>query len=124
MRWWYRLSHMKHVRAVTTRLPRALQSALSWALAVLLEIVLWTPCRLLERLPRGAALVERIPLGDACRRPMRAKMRSVFDRINPPLTYYHTAEELHEWLAAGGITGGAVRNRDGRGWMISGTRGE
>jgi hypothetical protein len=123
MRCWYRLSHLTWLRRIAPRLPRSAQYAISLLLAALLELFLWLPSRALSGLPGGAAIVERIPLGDACRRPFVAKIRSVFDRVQPPVTTYHTAEELEDWLRGAGLTDVAVVNRDGRGWIATGTYG-
>jgi len=122
MRLWYRLSHMTWLRGITPHLPAWTQSLVSALIAAFLEILIWLPCRMVSLLPGGKRIVARVPLGDACRRSFRAKIRSVFDRINPPLTHYHTAEELAGWLRDAGLTNASVLNRDGRGWTVTGVK--
>lgn len=122
MRLWYRLSHMTWSRTVANHFPRRLQHWVSIVLAALLEIAIWTPCRWLSALPGGRRMVARIPLGDACRRPFRTKVRSVFDRIQPPVTHYHTAEELERWLKEAGLSQTLVFSRGGRGWIAAGLK--
>ncbi len=122
MRLWYRISHLRWLRGVTPRLPRGVQLALSVAIAVLLELFLWVPARAVSRLPGGPAVAARLPLADACRRPFVAKVRSVFDRLHPPFTHYHTADELAGWFRRAGLDRVEVVNRDGRGWAASGVR--
>lgn len=122
MRLWYRFSHMTWLRGIAPRLPRRGQYAVSAILASLLELGVWLPCRVVSYLPGGGAVVRRIPLGDACRRSFRSKVRSVFDRIQPPVTHYHTGEELEGWFREVGLTAVTVLNRDGRGWMVGGIK--
>ncbi|MGH7797306.1 MAG: methyltransferase domain-containing protein [Candidatus Binatia bacterium] len=123
MRWWYRLSHMTLLRGVAPRLPRSGQYWLSLAIAGCLEVAIWLPCRIVSRFPGGQSIVNRIPLGDACRRSFRAKIRSVFDRIQPPVTHFHTADELDGWFKEAGFMNIAVLNKEGRGWIAAGEKG-
>jgi SAM-dependent methyltransferase len=122
MRWWYRLSHMTWLRGIAPRLPRSAQYLVSLAIAGLLEAVIWLPCRLVSLFPGGPSVVNRIPLGDACRRSFRAKIRSVFDRVQPPVTHFHTAEELDGWFKEAGFRNIAITNKDGRGWIAAGEK--
>jgi SAM-dependent methyltransferase len=122
MRWWYRLSHMTWLRGVAPRLPRWAQYLLSAAIASLLELAVWLPCRLLSLFPGGRSVANRIPLGDACRRSFRAKIRSVFDRVQPPVTHFHTSEELDGWFKEAGFAKIAILNKDGRGWIAAGEK--
>lgn len=120
MRWWYRVSHLRWLRPVTTRLPLAGQEFATAVVTAGLELGLWAPTRLLGRLPGGRPLVERLPLSHACHFSFRAKMASVFDRLNPPLTHFHTKPELEDWCRRARLTDWQVVNRDGRGWLVWG----
>lgn len=122
MRLWYRISHMTWLRRLTPRLPRALQHALSILIALILELTIWLPCRALGLLPGGRSVVTSIPLGDAYRRSFLAKVRSVFDRIQPPVTHYHDAQELSLWFRDAGFSDVSVQDRDGRGWIATGIK--
>jgi hypothetical protein len=122
MRLWYRLSHLRWLRTVSSRVPRPVVYAMCVAMAAALEVAVWLPSRLLLRLPGGQRLVNRIPLGDACRRSFRAKIRSVFDRLDPPVTHYHSQTELRRWLTDNGLGEPEIRSRDGRGWIATGVK--
>jgi hypothetical protein len=88
-----------------------------------LELGIWLPCRVVSLFPGGDSVVGRIPLGDAYRRSFRAKIRSVFDRIQPPVTHYHTAGELEAWFKEAGFRHTVVLNREGTGWIAAGEKG-
>ena len=122
MRWWYRLSHMTWLRGIAPRLPRWAQYALSFAIASSLEVAIWLPCRLISLFPGGQSIANRIPLGDARQRSFRAKIRSVFDRVQPPVTHFHTADELDGWFREAGFTNIAILNKQGRGWIAAGEK--
>ena len=64
------------------------QYLVSFAVSSALELGVWLPCRVVSLFPGGGSFVRRVPFGDACRRPFRAKIRSVFDRVQPPVTHY------------------------------------
>ena len=106
--------------APATRLPLAGQELATAVVTAGLELGLWAPTRLLGRLPAGRPWVERLPLSHACRFSFRAKMASVFDRLNPPLTHFHTKPELEDWCRRARLTDWQVVNRDGRGWLVWG----
>jgi SAM-dependent methyltransferase len=123
MRLWYQLSHLTWLRGVAPRLPRWAQYMLSFSIASALELGIWLPCRIISVFPGGEPLVKRIPLGDACRRSFKAKIRSVFDRVQPPVTHYHTAEELEGWFKEAGLMNIAVLNKERTGWIAAGEKG-
>jgi SAM-dependent methyltransferase len=120
MRWWYRASHLRWLRPLTTRLPLWGQEAATAVVTAALEASLWTPTRWLGRLPGGARWATRIPLSHACRASFRGKMASVFDRLNPPLTHFHTRPELEAWCRRARLANWQVTNRDRRGWLLWG----
>jgi uncharacterized protein YbaR (Trm112 family)/SAM-dependent methyltransferase len=121
MRAWYRLSHMTWIRDAR-KLPLPIQHGLAIAMAGALEIGYWAPCRLVAALPGGATRVEKLPLADARGRSFTAKVRSVFDRLQPAVTHYHTGEELTAWFTANGLREVSVVNRAGRGWTAAGVK--
>lgn len=120
MRWWYRVSHLRWLRPLTTRLPLGGQEVVTALVTAVLELALWTPTRLLGRLPGGRTWAKRMPLSHACRFSFRGKMASVFDRLNPPLTHFHTRSELEGWCRRARLSDWQVTNRDGRGWLVWG----
>ena len=122
MRWWYRLSHMTWLRGVAPHLPRWAQYLVSLAIASALELGVWLPCRVVSLFPGGNSFVRRVPFGDACRRSFKAKIRSVFDRVQPPVTHYPTAEELDGWFKEAGFRNVIVRSKEGAGWIAAGEK--
>lgn len=117
MAWWYRASHLTWLRPLSNRLPRPAQVALAAAGTAALEAGLWIPTRLLRR----AGLDEiagRLPFSDAAERPLRAKLRRVFDRLNPPVTHYLDAEGLADWFA--GFDDVSIIDAAGQGWAARG----
>jgi SAM-dependent methyltransferase len=122
MRLSYRLSHLTWLRGIGPRLPAWAQYGFSMLLVFLLELLIWLPCRAISLLPGGESTVARIPLGDSCRRPFMAKIRSVFNRLQPPVVHYHTAQELDGWFKAEGLRNIVLSSRQGRGWITAGDR--
>jgi SAM-dependent methyltransferase len=120
MRWWYRLSHLRWLRPLTTRLPLWGQEGVTALVTAGLEVGLWAPTRLLQRLPGAGAWAARLPLSHACRFSFRGKMASVFDRLNPPLTHFHSRAELEGWCRRARLQDVHIVNRDGRGWLVWG----
>ena len=119
MRLTYRLSHLTFLRPLTNRLPRGAQMALATGMTAAVEVGLWTPARVLERLGRED-LAKRIPYHDAAHREWKYKQRRMFDRLNPPITHYITREALERWFA--GWSGVEILNADGQGWSARGRR--
>ena len=119
MRWTYRVSHLTWLRPVTNRLPRAAQEAVAAALTGVAELSLWTPARTLRRVGL-ASVADRIPYHDAADKDWRYKHRRMFDRLNPPITFYIDRDELGRWLE--GFEQVEIINADGQGWTGRGRK--
>lgn len=117
MAWWYRASHLAWLRPLSNRLPRSAQVALAAAGTAGLEVGLWAPVRALRRLGLDG-VAARVPFADAADRPLRAKLRRVFDRLNPPVTHYLDRAELARWFA--GFEAVEVIDAAGQGWAARG----
>ncbi|MSP73859.1 MAG: methyltransferase domain-containing protein [Myxococcales bacterium] len=119
MRLTYRLSHLTWLRPLTGRLPKRAQEALAVGMTAALEVGLWAPTRGLYGLGM-TSLAERLPYHDAASRDFKYKKRRMFDRLNPPITFYPTQTELRGWYD--GFDEVVVTNADGQGWAVSGLK--
>lgn len=117
MAWWYRASHLAWLRPLTNRLPRPAQVAVAAVGAAALEAAVWTPARALRRVGLDP-LAARLPFAEAADRPLRAKLRRVFDRLNPPVTHYLDADTLRGWMAD--LDDVTVVDAAGQGWSARG----
>lgn len=117
MTWWYRASHLAWLRPLTNRLPRPAQVAVAAAGTAALEAAVWAPARALRRVGLDP-LAARLPFADAAERPLRAKLRRVFDRLNPPVTHYLDADTLRGWMAD--LDDVTVVDAAGQGWSARG----
>ncbi len=117
MAWWYRASHLTWLRPLSNRLPRPAQVALAAAGTAALEAGVWLPARALRRVGLDH-VAERLPFADAADRPLQAKLRRVFDRLNPPVTHYLDADALRGWFAA--FDDVAIVDAAGQGWSARG----
>lgn len=119
MAWWYRASHLTWLRPLSNRLPRPAQVALAAAGTGALEAGIWLPARALRRAGLEG-LAERLPFAEAADRPLRAKLRRVFDRLNPPVTHYLDAATLRDWFAD--FDDVSIIDAAGQGWSARGRR--
>lgn len=122
----YRLSHMVPLREAIRSLDMDQRMQLSFWITSLLDIGLWGPARLIQRLgiPGLSEVIRRLPVLASYDRPFLGKLRAVFDRIQPPEASYHSREELQEWIAAAGLEQLELRTRSGRGWLALARRAE
>jgi len=118
----YRLSHMRTLRRLTTRLPRTWQRAMCWVLAVVLELTLWMPYRVLSRFRLTRPLADRLPAHTNAYQPLALKATAIFDRLGTPITHFHNREELQKWFADAGMENWSVFTPDRRGWQAGGRR--
>ena len=114
----YRLSHMRFLRPFVADLPVGLKVAAAAIITGFLQIFIWTPAAILAKVPNSQKLVERIPFSDGFNATIRAKIARVFDRIQPPVTYFLTKEQLEQWLS--GLKNVDVVDTTGRGWAAQG----
>jgi len=124
MRWTYRLSHLRTVRLVTTRMPHWMQYGVCAFLALVLEVVLWMPSRVLSRYKWTRKLAERLPAQNNSRQPFSMKVTAVYDRLGTPVTHFHDRDELMDWFRDSNFRGVQVFTEDRRGWQATGTKAE
>ncbi|MHC4836678.1 MAG: methyltransferase domain-containing protein [Planctomycetota bacterium] len=115
MRWSYRMSHMAWLRPLTKNLPRPAKLAISGVVTTALEAYLWLPERALETVGLGS-VASRLPYYDTRNQAMKEKFRRIFDRFNPPVTFYITRQELERWVEGRGEA--EIRSANGRGWLM------
>ncbi len=119
---WYQ--PIEWLRRITTRMPFALLRALSWVLAVLSEIFLLVPYRILSRLPGLRGLAERIPGRIYAQFPFRENVLGWFDRLAAPVTHYFSRDDVEGMLANAGFGRIQVVARPGASasWVAHATR--
>lgn len=120
MSWLYRLSHMTWLRPLVRLLPSPLQRVCSLVIAAVLDVLLWTPCRILALAPALRRRIESTGILNSYRRPFISKWRAVYDRFQPPVTHYLNREDLESWMEQAGLERGEVHSVEGRGWLFWG----
>jgi uncharacterized protein YbaR (Trm112 family)/ubiquinone/menaquinone biosynthesis C-methylase UbiE len=118
----YRLSHMRMLRRLTTRLPRRAQAGICTALALALEVLLWMPSRVLNKFSAGRKIAKRLPAQSNSYQPIRMKITAVYNRLATPITHYLNREELVTWYQEAGLSDVQVRSEDRRGWQACGKK--
>ena len=115
MRLSYRISHLTWLRPLSNHMPRAIKLGMSGVITAGLEAAIWTPARILSAIGAGS-LAQKIPYGDSADQRLDEKFRRVFDRFNPPITFYMSRADLENW--ADGLGEPEIRSADGRGWYF------
>lgn len=98
---WYQ--PIEWLRKLTTRLPFGMVRGLSHVLALLSEVFLLVPYRILKLIPVTSDLAESIPGRIYARLPYRENVLGWFDRLVAPVTYYFSEADLRRLLSAGGF---------------------
>lgn len=98
---WYQ--PIEWLRKLTTRLPFRVVRGLSHVLALLSEIFLLVPYRILKSIPATANFAESIPGRIYARLPYGENVLGWFDRLVAPVTYYFSEADLRRLLAAAGF---------------------
>jgi len=99
--WWYQ--PIEWLRQLTVRLPNGIVHGLSVLLAVLSEIFLLVPYRILSRLPWTRRLAETIPGRIYARFPFRENVIGWFDRLIAPITFYFSKSDVETMLQSAGF---------------------
>ncbi len=98
---WYQ--PIEWLRNITTRIPVSLLRILSYVLAILSEIFLLIPYRIMSKLGFLQKLADNIPGRIYARFPFRENVLGWFDRLVAPVTYYFEQDEIRELLEATGF---------------------
>lgn len=89
---WYK--PVDWMRKITARLPFRMLHGLSILLAILSEIFLLTPYRILSSIPFTKNLAEKIPGRIYARFPFRENIVGWFDRLGAPVTNYFSKADV------------------------------
>lgn len=93
--WWYK--PIDALRVVTTRLPYSVVRTISWLCAIVSELFLLLPYRLISALPPTRRLAERMPGRIYASLPFRENVLGWFDRLAAPLTQYFSREDVERF---------------------------
>jgi len=122
MQWTYRLSHLRSLCRITSRMPHWIQYIICTSLALVLELVLWMPSRVLSRYNWTRKLAEHLPAQNNSQQPFSMKVTAVYDRLGTPVTHFHDREELTAWFRDCNFRNFRVFTPDRRGWQATGTK--
>lgn len=92
---------LESARAVTTRLPKTLQKALSWIAATIDYGLFVVPYRLALRVPVLGPAVRKLPLPRLrlyADYPFQVNYADWFDRLAAPIRFYYNGDDLDGWL--------------------------
>lgn len=98
---WYK--PIDWLRKVTVRLPFPILHGLSVVLALLSEILLLTPYRILSRIPPARKLANKIPGRIYVKFPFKENVLGWFDRLGAPVTHYFTKDGVESMLLDSGF---------------------
>jgi SAM-dependent methyltransferase/uncharacterized protein YbaR (Trm112 family) len=122
MAYWYRLSHMRTLRALTTRIPLRATRKVCEVLAFVMKYGLLMPLSVIGRMLGIGRWARRFPFMYLCRDPVISISRNFFDRLAPPVTTYHSRSEIEGWYQAAGFTSLRVSRREMNAWRGYGVR--
>jgi len=108
---WYQ--PIEWLRKLTVRIPYSWLRVLSYILAVLSEIALLIPYRLMSRIPFTQRLAEKIPGRIYAHFPFKENVLGWFDRLGAPVTHYFSKDEVERMLSNAGFAQIAVVGRPG-----------
>jgi len=119
---WYRPIDL--LRKLTIRLPFRILHVFSFCLALLSELFLLIPYRILSKIPGTRTLAERIPGRIYARFPFKENVLGWFDRLGAPVTCYFTRDQVENMLLAAGFASIQVVARPGASasWVAQGIR--
>jgi len=118
----YRLSHMRTLRALTTRIPLSATRKVCEGLAFVMKYGVCGPLSAIARVPGLGGAAERFPFLHQGREPVVAISRSFFDRLGPPVTTFHTRAEIEGWYREAGFIDVRVSRRTVSAWRGHGVR--
>lgn len=119
---WYR--PINWLRAITVKMPFRMLHGLSIALAIVSEVFLLIPYRILSRIPITKKLADKIPGRIYANFPFRENIVGWFDRLGAPVTHYFSAADVQDMLANAGFRHIKVTARPGASasWIAQATR--
>lgn len=108
---WYQ--PIEWLRKATVQMPYRWLHALSWVLALVSEITLLIPYRILSRIYQTKGLAEKIPGRIYARFPFKENVLGWFDRLGAPVTHYFSKEDVERMLSDAGLSHVTVVARPG-----------
>lgn len=124
MPWVYRLSHLRALRALTTRIPLGATRKVCEGLAFVMKYGVCRPLSAISRIPGMEGVAGRFPFMHQGQEPVVAISRSFFDRLGPPVTTFHTRSEIEGWYRGAGFTDVRVSRRTVNAWRGYGVRAQ
>ena len=112
------LTAVNLLRAITTRLPLPLLSAVSFVIASGLFCIVVLPYRIVES--AGVNLSQTLPLVTYVKYPFRVLWNDQFDRFSAPIEKRYSESEVHQLLVAAGLEEVTVFSKHG--WIADGQR--
>lgn len=120
----YRMSHMRTLRALTTRIPLGATRKVCEGLAFVMKYGVCRPLSAISRIPGMEGTAGRFPFMHQGQEPVVAISRSFFDRLGPPVTTFHTRSEIEGWYRDAGFTDVRVSRRTVNAWRGYGVRAQ
>lgn len=111
------------LRPITLRMPHRILNTFSFFMAILQEILILIPYKLLNKIPirRIKKFIDKIPYTRYAHYPFRHNWADWFDRLSVPLTGGFTKEEIENWFKKQGLKEINVISRT-TGWRAFGTK--
>jgi SAM-dependent methyltransferase len=116
---------LEAVRAVTTRLPKRAQKAVSLASAVVDFGLFVGPYKIASAIPAVKPVLDRMPLHRVrlyARYPFQVVYADWFDRYAAPIRFYYNREDMEGWLSRARLTRHVVSPTGLFGWRAYGER--
>ena len=120
---WYRLSHMRTLRMLTTRIPLSATRKVCEGLAAIMKYGVLLPLSAFSALPGIGAAAKRFPFVYLAKDPVISISRNFFDRLAPPVSTFHTRGEIEGWYRDANFSKVVVSRREANAWRAWGMRG-
>ncbi|WP_180567703.1 class I SAM-dependent methyltransferase [Spartinivicinus marinus] len=119
---WYKPIEL--FRKISVKLPHKLLHAISILLAILSELFLLIPYRVMSKISALDKISKKVPGRIYARFPFRENVVGWFDRLSAPVTYYFNQEYIHSLLDKTGYSNIeiAARKNASASWVIRATR--
>ena len=116
---------VESVRAVTTRLPKRVQKAISLGAALVDYCGFVGPYKIASSLPGLGAVAQKLPLQRLrlySMYPFQVVHADWFDRLAAPIRFYYDGQDMEGWLSRASLTHQAISPTGLFGWRAYGER--
>lgn len=119
---WYQ--PIEWMRKLTTKMPYTLLRILSYFLAVLSELLLLCPYRILRKYEFTKPLAEKIPGRIYANFPFKENVLGWFDRLVAPVTHYFSKSDVEDMLLDSGFNkiNIVARTQASASWVVEASR--